>query len=184
MKNPVDFDTAWSRAIKLGLTKRTRLYPDELRVLTRVLGNTQIYGELGVYDGLSAFMIGATTVCSTMVLVDINPIEHVGTIIASLGIDVEIHQGDFRNVAPVPRHAPHVWLLDAEHEYEATLEAYNWAKSWHQNSAIVLHDVEMPGPNRLLNELGGVRIVSTHDSYTSPDGKVLPKLGYGIVAQQ
>lgn len=184
MKNPYTFDQAWNYAEQTGLTSRTRLRRDELNVLCQIMHNKKHYIEVGVYDGLSSFVISACTCIEYIRLIDINENEYVDRLIQQLGVGVFPSWKDFRSVETF--YAPDTnntswFLLDAEHEYEPTKEAYEWACKIMPMATIVLHDVEMPGPKQLFEEIGGVKIVSSEKEYISPDGKVLPPLGYGIL---
>jgi len=177
MLYPIPFERAWREADSLGLTRRTRLYPDEIKLLCTLYRNTNSYLEVGVYDGLSAFLISTCTRNTVITLVDINPNPYIVTVLKSLGIEVREH---WTHVEELDINITHSWcLLDADHSYEGTKAAYD--KCFGLATSIVLHDVEMPEVSKLFNELTGVKIVSSQTSYTSPDGKVLPPLGYGIV---
>ena len=177
MLYPMEFNSAWREAVSLGLTRRTRLYRDEIQLLCHIFRHTKSYLEVGVYDGLSAYLVGACTEAKHITLVDINENKYIVTVLESLGINVETC---WTRIEDLELNRPHAWcLLDADHSYEGTKAAYD--KCFGLATSIVLHDVEMPEVGKLFNELTGVKIVSSQTSYTSPDGKVLPQLGYGIV---
>lgn len=178
------FEDALNLAHMHGLTRRTRLRYDELAVLCGLFKDATSYIEVGVYDGLSAFMISATTNIEYIYLIDIVPLRNnlASLITNDLNVVVYNHVGDFVTVPPITKHKYNWCLLDADHSYEATKLAYALFK----NSAytIVIHDVEMPGPNQLFKEIGGVKIVSSDDTFMSPDGKLLPPLGYAILSER
>lgn len=179
MRFPIPFKDALECASKFGISYRQRLRLDELQTLCAVMHNCKSYIEVGVYDGFSAYMIGATTCVERMYLIDLKISERTLKALDTLAINVKFAETDFRSAIMLP-HSD--WcLLDADHSYEATKDAYLIYKQ--MADTIVLHDVEMPGPKQLFYEVGGVRIVSSDHNVHAPDGKLLPPLGYGILAK-
>lgn len=178
MENPVSFGNAYHTAKQLGLTYRQRLNYNELDTLCKIMHNKPSYIEVGVYDGLSAFIIGMCTKASNMTLIDINITEKAykcSNFLTSVGIDVQTICCD----ALKAEIGYHSWcMLDADHSYKSTKECYEYYKNL--AGVVVLHDIEMPGPKQLLEEIGGIKILSTETNLLSPDGKRLPELGYGI----
>ena len=181
MKYPMSFKGALKCANEARLTYRTRLHLDELNILCKTFYAAKSYVEIGVYDGLSAFMIAATTHVEHMYLIDINPLRNnlAELIYKDLGVTGYNHVGDFATTPEMLCEKYNWCLIDADHSYEATKAAYEQFKDSVYD--VVLHDVEMPGPGQLFNEIGGVKIVSSNINSVSPDGKVLPALGYGIL---
>lgn len=178
MLNPMSF----SEAIKLAGSSsyRRRLRYDEMLVLCRVMFDCRSYTEVGVYDGLSAWLVGATTCVAEMHLID----KHFTPAamdacrrLEELGITIVLHTCDALSAQP-PRTD---WcLIDADHSYDATLAHVRYYKD--KASLLVLHDIEMREVGKLFAELGGVKIVSSRDQDIAPDGKVLPRLGYGLIS--
>lgn len=178
MKNTIEFKRACSIAKQIDLSFRQRLDYDELEVLCRIMYDKTSYMEVGVYDGLSAFIIGMCTKAESITLIDNNFTEKANTaanILSLAGINIQVLTCD----ALEAQTDYHSWcLLDADHSYKSTKACYERFKDL--TGMIVLHDVEMLGPGQLFAEVGGIKIVSSKE-VISPDTKVLPKMGYGIL---
>ncbi len=178
MKNPYSFRDALDFCGTLMVRQRLRL--DELQLLCGLFKGAASYIEVGVYDGLSAALIGLSTCVEHMVLVDIQcttRMNHAISLLRNANIIVEVY---IKEACEVQLDKQYEWcLIDADHSYEATKRHYEHYKPYTRQ--LVLHDVEMPGPGQLFKEIGGVKLVSSEDTVTVVDGKVLPQLGYGIL---